>query len=62
MKEFCAFRAKTYTYLMDEDSENKKAKGIKRCVIKRRRMFENYKDYARLLSAPKITTSLYSMN
>ena len=26
------------------DSEKKKAKGIKRCVIKRRLMFENYKD------------------
>ena len=36
MKEFCALRAKTYTYLMDDDSEKKKAKGIKRCVIKRR--------------------------
>ena len=44
MKEFCALRAKTYTYLMDDDSENKKAKGVKRCVIKRRLMFENYKD------------------
>ena len=32
MKEFCALRAKTYTYLMDDDSEKKKAKGIK-CVI-----------------------------
>ena len=29
MKEFCALRAKTYTYLMDDDSEMKKAKGIK---------------------------------
>ena len=28
MKEFCALRAKTYTYLMDDDSEMKKAKGI----------------------------------
>ena len=44
MKEFCALRDKTYTYLMDDDSENKKAKGIKRCVIKRRLMFGNYKD------------------
>ena len=43
MKEFCALRAKTYTYLMDDDSEKKKAKGIK-CVMKRRLMFENYKD------------------
>ena len=44
MKEFCAVRAKTYTYLMVDDSEIKKAKGVKRCVIKRRLMFENYKD------------------
>ena len=44
MKEFCALRAKTYTYFMDDDSEMKKAKGIKRCVVKRRMMFENYKD------------------
>ena len=44
MKEFCALRAKTYTYLMDDDSEKKKAKGIKRCVIKCRLIFKNYKD------------------
>ena len=31
MKEFCALRAKTYTYLMDDDE--KKDKGIKKCVI-----------------------------
>ena len=29
---------------MDDDSEKKKAKGIKKYVIKRRFMFENYKD------------------
>ena len=29
---------------MDNDSENKKAKRVKRCVIKRRLMFDNYKD------------------
>ena len=44
MKEFCTLRARTYTYLMDDDSENKKAKGVKRCIVKRRLMFENYKD------------------
>ena len=44
MKEFCALRAKTYAYLMDDDIEMKKAKGIKKCVIKRRLMFENKKD------------------
>ena len=44
MKEFCALKAKTYAYLTDDDIETKKAKGVKRCVIKRRLMFENYKD------------------
>ena len=29
---------------MGDDSEKKNAEGIKRCVIKRRLMFENYKD------------------
>ena len=28
MKEFSALRAKTYTYLTNNDSEKKKAKGI----------------------------------
>ena len=44
MKEFCALRAKTYTYLMEDDSEHNKAKRSKKCMIKRRLMFENYKD------------------
>ena len=44
MKEFVGLRAKTYAYLMDDDSEHKKAKGTKKCVIKRRLMFENYTD------------------
>ena len=38
MKEFCALRAKTYAYLMEDDSEMKKAKGVKRCVVKIRLM------------------------
>ena len=44
IKEFCALRAETYAYLMDDDSEKKKAKGTQKCIIKRRIMFENYKD------------------
>ena len=44
MKEFCARRAKTYTYLMNDDIEKKRAKGIKRCVIKCRLMFDYHKD------------------
>ena len=44
MKEFCALRVKTYTYLIHDDNEKKKAKEINKCIIKRRLMFENYKD------------------
>ena len=44
MKELCALRAKTYSYLMDDNSEVKKSKGTKKCVIKPELMFENYKD------------------
>ena len=44
MKELRAHRAKTYSYLMDDDSEVKKSKGTKKCIIKRKLMFENYKD------------------
>ena len=42
--EVVALRPKTWTYSMDDGSEHKKAKGTKMCVIKRRLMFENYKD------------------
>ena len=44
MKEFCTLRPKTYAYLLDDDNEIKKAKGTKKCVIKCKLMFENYKD------------------
>ena len=44
MKEFCALRAKAYTYLMDDDNEKKKTKGIKKCVTKYGLIFENYKN------------------
>ena len=35
MTEFGALRPKTYSYLIDDDSESKKAKGTKKCVIKK---------------------------
>ena len=44
MTEFVGLRAKTYVYLIDDDCEHKKAKGTKKCVIKRKLMFKNYKD------------------
>ena len=44
IKEFVALRARTYACLVDDDSENKKAKEKKKCVIKRRLLFKNYTD------------------
>ena len=42
--EFVALRPKTYSYLMDVDSEAKTAKGTKKCVIRRMLKFNGYKD------------------
>ena len=44
MVEVVALTSKTRAYLMDDGSEHKKAKGRKKCVIKQKLMFENYKD------------------
>ena len=44
IKEFVVLREKTYSYLTDDDSEDEKAKGTKKCVTKRRLMFGNYTD------------------
>ena len=44
MTEFAAPRSKTYSYLMDDGGSDKKAKGTKKCVIKRSLQFNDYKD------------------
>ena len=44
MKKFVGFRAKTYIYLMNDDSEKKKAKGTKKCEIEIKAKFNNYKN------------------
>ena len=44
MTEFAALRPKTYFYLMDNGNNDKKTKGTKKCVIKRRLKFTDYKD------------------
>ena len=43
MTEFITLRPEAYTYLTDDGKEDKKAKGTKKCVIKRMIKFENYK-------------------
>ena len=44
MTKFVELRAKTYSYLIDDVSEDKKAKITKKCVTKRKLKFENYKN------------------
>ena len=41
--EFVALKRKTYSYLTDDCKEDKKAKGTKKCVIKRMIKFDDYK-------------------
>ena len=43
MTEFVALRPKTYSYLTNDCKEDKKAKGTKKCVIKQRHKFNDYK-------------------
>ena len=45
MTKLVGFRAKTYSYLIDNGNENKKAKDTKRFVIKGKLNFENYKNF-----------------
>ena len=44
MTEFCALRAKSYAFKLDDDTEMKKAKGTKKCIVKREITFKNYVD------------------
>ena len=44
MIKFVGLRADIYSYLIDDGSEDKKAKGTKKYVIKRKLKFENYKN------------------
>ena len=64
MKEFVWLRAKTYSYLKENNDENKKAKGPKKSFIERELKFQDYKnclssklkfqDYKNCLSSSQI--------
>ena len=41
--EFVILRPKTYSYLTDDGKEDKKAKGTKKCIIKKMVKFNGYK-------------------
>ena len=44
MKETFSLGTRTYSYLINKSNEDKKAKGTKRCVVKKYLNFENYKN------------------
>ena len=41
MTELCALRAKAYSYRLDDDTEEKRAKDTKKCKVKRELTFKN---------------------
>ena len=43
MKELIELRAKAYSYLKENNDEDKKAEGAQKCVIKRKLKFEDCK-------------------
>ena len=44
ISELCCLKAKPYSYKLDDDSECKKAKDTKKCIVKRHVTFDNYLD------------------
>ena len=42
MEEFMGLKSKCYSYLIDDGKVDKKAKGTKKCIIKRNLLFDNY--------------------
>ena len=43
MKEFVGLRAKIYSYSKDNNDEDKKTKGTKKCIIKHKFKSQDYK-------------------
>ena len=44
MKEFVGLSAKLYIYLKDNNREKKKEKGTKKCIMKKKLKFQDYKN------------------
>ena len=58
MTEFAGLKPKTYSYLTDDGNENKKAKSTKKCHIKRKLKFEDYKRYSKVVQLEDKTNQL----
>ena len=48
MTKFFGLRAKTYNYLINDGSEDEKSKVTRKCAVKRKLKFENYKNCLRV--------------
>ena len=59
MKKFVGLGAKTCNYLTDDNNESKKAKGTKKCIIKRKRNLEDYKN---CLQASQLENKIIHLN
>ena len=46
MRKFVELKAKTYSYLIGDDREDKKAKDTTKSVVKRKLKFESYKSFS----------------
>ena len=44
MKKFVGLRAQKHSYLKDNNDEDKKAKGTKKCVMKTKFKFQDYRN------------------
>ena len=44
IKKFCTLRAKAHAYKLHDDTEKKKAKGAKKCIVKRETISKDYMD------------------
>ena len=62
MTKFFRLRAKTFSYLIDDGSEDNKAKRRKMCVTKRKLKFENYKNCLEAAQLEKIIKNNYLAN
>ena len=45
MKQFVRLRTKIYSFSKGNNDQNKKAKGTKKCIIKRKLKFKTFKNY-----------------
>ena len=45
MTDFFGLRAKISSYLKDNNDEDEKVKGTKRCIIKRKLKFQGYRNH-----------------